>query len=260
VSEPVRISRHGAIGSIELARPEKFNAMSRAAMVAVREGLDSFERADSGVRAILIHARGPHFCAGADLDESREWCRNSALLREFLEYVHETFRRIEASAIPVVGACQGMALAGGLELLLVCDVVFAAQDARFGDQHVQYGLVPAWGGSQRLPREIGLRRSLDLMYSGRRIDADTALQWGLVHYVVPTDQLLETAMGYCTTLAARSRPGTSAMKELARGGLDGSLVAGLGLELNRVVETMTGPDVEEGLAAFEARRPPVFKA
>lgn len=260
MSRHVEVSQQGAIGFIELARPEKFNAISRAAMTGIREGLELFETAGSGVRAILIHARGQHFCTGADLDESKGMCADTAVLRQFLEYVHETFRRVEASPIPVIGACTGLALAGGLELLLACDVVIAAHDARFGDQHVQYGLVPAWGGSQRLPRQIGLRRSLDLMYSGRRIDADTALQWGLVNYVVQADKLLEFAMDYCMTLAARSRPGTSAMKDLARRGLEGSLDAGLEMELGRVVKTMAGSDVAEGLAAFDARRSPVFKA
>lgn len=250
----------GRVGVIQLSRPDKFNAIGEQAVDAIRAAVEAFEAPGSGVRVILINSSGPHFCTGADLDESRGRIADADKLRGFLERVHETLGRLESSPLPVVGACQGYALAGGLELLLACDVVIAARNARFGDQHVQYGLVPAWGGSQRLPRLIGLRRSLDLMYSGRWIDAETALGWGLVNQVTPDDTLVETALDYCHRLAARSRPGTSAMKALARQGLGTSLEAGLRMERERVMEAMAGPDVTEGLAAFEARREPSFKA
>ncbi|MES2999538.1 MAG: enoyl-CoA hydratase/isomerase family protein [Pseudomonadota bacterium] len=255
----VQVSRRGAVGVIELSRPDKFNSMSRAALTAMQEAMDTFEQPDSGVRVVLVQAQGKHFCTGADLEEFKAMRGDTATLEDFLHHVHRTLGRLETSALPVVAAAQGLALAGGLEMLLVCDIVFAASDARFGDQHVQYGLVPAWGASQRLPRQIGLRRSLDLMYSGRWIDAQTALQWGLVNYIAEDGKLLDAAMEYCDALAARSRPGVAAMKSLAREGLEGSLDAGLEMELNRVLEAMAGPDPAEGLAAFEARRTPVFK-
>lgn len=259
MSRHVEFSRRGPIGLIELARPGKFNAISRLAMADIREAMDAFEADDSGVRVVLLHAQGRNFCTGADLDESRSLCVDAPALHAFLIFVHETLRRLEDSPIPVVGACQGFALAGGLELLLACDVVIAARDARLGDQHVEYGLVPAWGGSQRLPRQVGLHRSLDLMYSGRRLDAETAMQWGLVSHVVETGQLLDFALDYCAKLAQRSRPGTSAMKVLARRGLESGLQDGLQMEIERVVEVMAGPDVAEGLAAFDQRRAPAFR-
>lgn len=258
MNEHVLFSQRGAVGVIELSRPEKFNAVSRQAMTGIAAALDSFESPDSGVRAVLLIAKGKHFCTGADLEEGSE--RSGEYLREFLSMVHETLARFESTAMPVVAACRGMALAGGLELLLACDVVFASDAALFGDQHVQYGLIPAWGATLRLPRRVGLGRSLDLMYSGRRIDAATALSWGLVNYVVADAQLEDAATKYCETLTTRSRPGLGAMKELARGGQEMSLSAGLQQEMNRVIETMAGPDAAEGLAAFKARRPPVFKA
>ena len=143
---------------------------------------------------------------------------------------HAVLRRFEASTLPVVAACQGLCLAGGLELMLACDVVFAARDARFGDQHAQFGLVPGWGGSQRLPRLVGLRRALDLFYSARWIDAETALQWGLVNHVVAPEALAAEALAYCKAIGARSRGGLATMKRLARVGLEGTLDAGLSIE------------------------------
>jgi enoyl-CoA hydratase len=169
-------------------------------------------------------------------------------------------KRLERSDLPVVAACQGLTLAGGSELMLACDIIFAAKDARFGDQHAQFGLIPGWGGSQRMPRIVGLRRGLDLFFSARWIDAATAEQWGLVNYVVEPDKLHEEALAYCTKIATRSRIGMATMKRLARQGLEGSSEVGLQLEEDLASAALLDDDVSEGLAAFEARRTPVFKA
>ena len=140
------------------------------------------------------------------------------------------------------------------------NVVFASSDFKIGDQHAQYGLVPGWGGSQRLPRIVGLRRALDLFFNARWIDAPTALAWGLVNYVVEPDKLADASMAYCTQLASRSRIGLATMKRLARQGLDRPLNEGLEMEQVQISRELLNDDVSEGLAAFEARRPPVFKA
>ncbi|SIT41725.1 Enoyl-CoA hydratase/isomerase [Paraburkholderia piptadeniae] len=250
--------RSGAVGIIELSRPEKFNAMSRAAFDSIAAAMDEFEHRDSGVRAVLIRAQGKNFCTGGDLDEARTMMKDTESLDGFLRHVGAVLERIEGSPLPVVTACQGLTLAGGLELTLCSDIVFAASDARFGDQHVQYGLVPAWGATQRLPRLVGIMRSLDLMYSGRWIDAATALEWDLVSYVVAADQLREESMKYCQTLAARSRPGLAAMKRLVRSGVQASLSQGLRIEREAVLESMRGSDPQEGIEAFLARRQPQF--
>ncbi|WP_326536617.1 enoyl-CoA hydratase/isomerase family protein [Pseudorhodoferax sp.] len=255
----VTASRHGAVGLIELTRPGKFNALSRPGFDAIGAALDDFTAPAAGVRAVLVCAQGPHFCTGGDLDEANA-LRADGGLDGFLRHVNATLLRLEQCPLPVVAACQGLVLAGGLELSLCCDIVLAAADARFGDQHVQYGLVPAWGATQRLPRRIGPLRAIDLMFSGRWVDAQTALQWGLVTQVVDPAQLREEALRCCTTLAARSRPGLAAMKRLARAAFALPLAEGLRLERETVVDTMAGPDPAEGLAAFQARRPPRFSA
>lgn len=246
------------VGIIELARPDKYNCLSSAMFLEIEQALEAFERVDSGVRAVLILAQGKHFCTGADLDEVERVRQDSLQLMSFIHRGHVVLRRLEESPLPVVAACQGLVLAGGSELMLACDVVFASRDCRIGDQHAQFGLIPGWGGSQRLPRLIGLRRALDLDFSARWIDADTALAWGLVNYVVDRERLHEEAHAYCQALTTRSRAGLAAMKQLARSGLKCSLREGLALEEETAVRALQGADVAEGLAAFKARRQPKF--
>ncbi len=256
---PLLVSRDGATGIIELARPDKFNCLSLAVLGAIEAAVDAFEQPGSGVRAILVRAQGKNFCTGADLEEVKGLRADIARLQELIGLGHRVLRRFEASDLPVVAVCQGLALAGGTELMLSCDVVFAASNARFGDQHAQFGLIPGWGGTQRFARIAGLRRSLDLLFSARWIDAATALQWGLVNYVVEPDQLDALALAYCAKLATRSRVGIANMKRLARQGLEGTLDAGLILEQMGAPAALQDEDVSEGLAAFEARRMPAFK-
>jgi enoyl-CoA hydratase len=254
------VSREGAVGVIELARPEKFNCLSLGVLAAIDAALDDFEAPGSGVRAILVRAQGRHFCTGADLEEVKGLRQSAAALRDFISRGHRVMKRLEKSDLPVVAACQGLALAGGSELMLSCDVIFMAKDAKVGDQHAQFGLVPGWGGTQRFPRVVGLRRSLDLMFSARWIEADTALAWGLANYVVEPDQLHAAAMAYCQKLTTRSREGLKIMKRLVRDGLEGQPLAGLTLEEQVVSVALLGEDVSEGLAAFEGKRAPQFKA
>ena len=259
-SPPVLVSQVGAVGIVELARPDKFNCLSTSVHAAILAALDSFEQPGSGVRAVFIRAQGKNFCTGADLEEVQLIRDDAAKLRKYISYCQSVLKRLEASELPVIAACQGLALAGGTELMLACDVVFAATDARFGDQHAQFGLIPGWGGSQRFPRTVGLRRSLDLFFSARWIDADTALQWGLVNYVVEPAALSNAALEYCAKLATRSRSGIASMKRLARQGLEGSLQSGLKMEEDLASIALMGADVSEGLAAFEARRAPAFQS
>jgi len=255
--QAVRIERHENIGIIELARPAKFNCLNRAVADGIAAALDQFEAAGD-VRAILIRAQGKHFCTGADLDEVMGLRKDKAAFGAFIARGHEVLDRLEASGFPVIAAVQGLCLAGGLELMMAADVAFAAEGARFGDQHAEYGLVPGWGSSQRLPRLIGLRRAMDLFYSHRWIDAETALDWGLVNNSPADEALDDAARAYCPPLTQKPRPGLAAMKRLARDGIDMSLTDGLALERDLAVDCLTGPEADEGLAAFRERRKPNF--
>lgn len=258
MTAPVITHIADGIGVIELARPETFNCLSTPTLRAIDEARAGFE-AGREVRAILIRAQGKHFCTGADLKEVKGILQSAAELDRFVALGQQVLMRLEASPLPVVAAVQGLCLAGGLELMLAADICIAAETAQFGDQHAQFGLLPGWGGSQRLTRVLGQRRALDLFFSARWMPAAEALAAGLVNKVEADDKLLEEAEAYGAGLAGRSRIGLAEMKRLARDGLELPLDAAMRLERDTAVHHLQRPDVAEGLAAFEAKRPPAFE-
>ena len=246
------------VGCMTLNRPDKFNCISTGLINGVDAAMDAFE-ADDTVRVILLTGGGKTFCTGADLDEVMAARQNKDNLAKFIGDIHGMLRRFEASPLPIVVAINGLTLAGGIEIMMACDVAFAGRNkAKIGDQHAQYGLIPGGGGTQRLPRLVGLRRALDLMFTNRWLDAHEAEKWGLVNYVVEDEALTDECFTYCRSLAKKSRAGLSAMKQWSRQGLEGSLSDGLTMEEELVVDGLLGPDVEEGLAAFQDRRVPNF--
>jgi enoyl-CoA hydratase/carnithine racemase len=257
MNAPIVSSIEGAIGIIELARPDKFNCLSQDAWRRIDQARAAFE-VDGRIRAILVSAQGKHFCTGADLDEVKGIRHDAAALQEFITGGLSVLDRLEASPLPVVAAVQGLCLAGGIELILGADVVFAARSAKLGDQHAQFGLVPGWGGSQRMTRMIGIRRALDLMFSARWLDAEEAQRFGLVNYVVDDDKLRHDALDYCARLGQKSPIGLAEMKRLARQGIEMRLHDGLALEAKASVQHLMSEHVTEGLCAFEARRKPKF--
>jgi enoyl-CoA hydratase len=257
VSGPVTRSVDGTTGIIELSRPEKFNCLSVEVHEAIDAARQAFE-ADPGVRAILLRAQGKHFCTGADLTRVKTAMKDADELDRFIACGMTVLSRLEASPLPVVAAVQGLCLAGGIELMLAADICLAGESAQFGDQHATFGLVPGWGGSQRLTRIIGLRRTLDLLYSARWMKAGEAHAVGLVNYVVPDEALHDEALAYCRTLGTRSRPGLAEMKRLARQGADMTLEQSMRLERDAAVRHLQGADAAEGVASFEERRTPRF--
>jgi enoyl-CoA hydratase len=254
----LRLERSGKVGIVELARPEKFNCLSGVLFADLTAALKAFE-ADEGVRVLLIRAQGKNFCTGADLPEVDAIRADRGAAYRFLKAGHDALLALEQSRLPVVCAVQGLALAGGLELVLACDVVFAGRSARLGDQHAQFGLFPGWGGSQRLPRLVGMRRALDLFFSARWLDAETAERWGLVNYVVEDANLGADALAYCAKLADRSGYAITKMKRLARDGAEQPLYGALHHEIDELVALLDTPDLAEGLDAFRQRRTPKFR-
>lgn len=250
----------GAVGLITINRADKFNCLSMAVHQGLQAALKAHEE-NSDVRVILLCSEGAHFCTGADLGEVHDKIasKDEQALKIFIELGHKTCSDFEQSSLPVIGAIQGLCLAGGLEISLGCDILFAAENTVFGDQHANYGLIPGWGGSQRLPRVVGFRRALDLMLSGRRIKAAEAKEWGMVSYLTSADDLRSQALEYCQTLASKSSDGLAMMKDLAYTGADLPLDSALVLEVNEAVKGLQSSDVAEGLAAFGERREPIFK-
>ena len=254
----VLVERADGVGVLTMNRAHRRNALSRGLLEALAGGLDGLE-ADRAVRCLLLRAAGDHFSAGADLDEVDAARATAAGLGAHERYGHRLFRRFEASRLPVVVAVQGYCLAGGLELMLSADVAIAAEGARIGDQHARFGLAPGWGSTQRLPRTVGMRRALDLMFSGRHLTGAEAEVIGLVNRAVPDDRLADEAMAYCRTIAAGNPDGLAFMKRMARRGAAMSLDDGLAMEEASAVRELMADNIGEGIAAFRERRTPTFE-
>jgi enoyl-CoA hydratase/carnithine racemase len=245
------------IARITLDRPAQLNAISP-------ELLEDLDRAcalvegDASVRAVTLTAAGRAFCAGADLRAVRELSPDAARWSAFMGLWHRVFDRIEALPVPVIAGVHGLTLAGGLELVLVADLVVADEAARLGDQHANFGLVAGGGGSQRLPRLIGARRAKELMLLGGWLTAAEALAWGLVNRVAPAGTVTAVVEEIAATLAAGSASANRTVKALVNRAFDAELGEGLALERRLVALHMRSADAAEGLRAFAEKRKPVF--
>ncbi|HEU4438954.1 MAG TPA: enoyl-CoA hydratase-related protein [Methylomirabilota bacterium] len=245
------------IARVVLDRPAQLNAISPALLEDLDRACQTIE-GDPGVRVVALTAAGRAFCAGADLKAVRELSPDPSRWSGFMRLWHRVFNRLEALPVPVIAGVQGLALAGGLELVLVADLVIAEETARLGDQHANFGLVAGGGGSQRLPRLIGARRAKELMLLGGWLGAAEARDWGLVNRVVPAGTLGAAVEEMATSLAAKSVGAARTVKALVNRAFDADLAGGLEMELHLVAAHMRSADAAEGLRAFAEKRAPVF--
>ena len=249
----VRLERDGAVAHAILDRPAQLNAISPELLRDLDSACDAVE-GDAGVRALAITGAGRAFCAGADLSAVQALAPDPERWRGFMDLWHRVFDRIERLPVPVVAGVHGLALAGGLELTMVCDLVVVDAEARLGDQHANFNLLAGGGGSQRLPRLIGARRAKELMLLGGWLEAQQALAWGLVNRVAPAGTVVDAALALARELAEKSVAASRATKLLIDRGLDVDLRTGLALEKRVVAEHMQGEDARAGLRAFAERR------
>ena len=251
---PIRLEVADGVATITLDRPEAMNAVTTALGVALEQALRSVGE-DPDVRVVLIRGAGGNFCAGGDFAEVQ---RLRAEGPQALEGLFTAFGAACAAVgeipQPVVAAVQGIAMAGGFELMQACDVVLVAHDARISDNHVNFGMVPGGGGSQRLPRLVGRQRALGLLLSGDRISGITAVGWGLAYRSFPPDTFEEQVDGFVTRLAGRRTDSLATIKRLVRDGLEGDLATGLRAEIAAVVDHITGEAGETSVAAFADRK------
>jgi enoyl-CoA hydratase/carnithine racemase len=247
----------GGVARITLNRPDRLNAISPELLEDLDRACAAVE-SDAGVRVVTLSAAGRTFCAGADLRAVKELSPDAQRWDGFMARWHRVFDRIEALPVPVIAGVHGLALAGGLELVLVADLVVAEEGARLGDQHANFGLVAGGGGSQRLPRLIGARRAKELMLLGGWLTAAQALAWGLVNRVVPAGTVSTAVEEMAGTLAAGSGSANRTVKALVNRAFDTDLGEGLALERRLVAQHMRSADAAEGLRAFAEKRKPVF--
>lgn len=242
---------------ITINRPP-MNALSRDTLIELETLLDRFETDDS-IGAVVITGSGDKtFSAGADISEFAEM-RERDTAEKISRRMNALFNRIERFPKPVIACVNGRALGGGNELQMACHLAIAADTAEFGLPEVRLGIMPGYGGTQRLPRLIGRRRALDLMLSGNRLSADTALEFGLINRVVPQVQLREEAIRWAEQLAAGPPIAMKGILDSAIRGSEYSLEQGLDIERENMLQAALSEDAVEGVAAFFSKRPAVFQ-
>ena len=256
--QPVRLDRRGAVGILTIDREDRVNALSRPTLYALgRLGRELVE--DASIRAIVVTGAGKKaFCAGADLKERRGMSNED--IRVQVGLYRSELGVLDRSPKPVVAAINGVALGGGLELALVCDLRVAVASAKLGLPETGLGIIPGAGGTQRLARVVGEGRAVEMICLGRRLSADEALAWGLVNRVVPDDaDLLDEVVAWLTPIAEGAPIAQAAALKAIRASFEVPLDRGLELESVYYDETLRSSDRLEALAAFAEKRKPAFK-
>ena len=257
--EFISTEQDGAVAVVTIDHPP-VNALSAGLLEELETELDRLDR-DGDTRAVVLRGAGEKaFVAGADISEFPSLRDSGPGPAEggSARGIQKLGARMDAADIPFVAAIHGWCLGGGLELAMACDVRVAAEDARLGQPEIKLGLIPGGGGTQRLPRLVGVGRALLLNVGGEPIDARTAYDWGLVERVVPRDELLDAALEIARTFAARSPHAVSVLRELARTTRDLSLEEGLRREAESFRRCLASEDGQEGVAAFLEKREPQF--
>jgi enoyl-CoA hydratase/carnithine racemase len=243
---------------LTLARADKLNPLDWGTVRELKDAVAKIEGMPDIV-AVVISGRGRSFSAGGDLEGYLRLYRQPDEFSAFLEDFFQMLNAIEASSKIYIAAINGVCVAGGLELLLACDLVIAATSARIGDGHLNFGQLPGAGGSQRLPRAIGLLRAKHLILTGNLLSADEAERIGLVSQVVPNEELDHAVDALVAGLGDKSRVGLRGVKHLTNLTLTIDLATGLKREIEFVHRyATTEPDAIEGLVAFKEKRKPVF--
>jgi len=256
--DPVRLHVDAGVATLTLDRPDSLNAASQAMMRSLESRLRAV-RDLPGLRAVIITGTGRAFCAGGDLKEFEAMLETGGTaLIETLRYNQGVIQMLEDLPVPVIGAANGIAVAGGLEILLCCDIVLAAEHARIGDGHTRHGIVPAGGSTVRLGERIGPSRAAQLLYTGDLLDAATLKDWGLVNDVVPGAQLMDRARELASRICQASPEVNRHIKALT-GQRSTARAERIQAELDRFAQHLGGADLARGLAAFRSKRPPVFQ-
>ncbi|RLP72695.1 enoyl-CoA hydratase/isomerase family protein [Mycetocola tolaasinivorans] len=252
-ADPVLLRVSEGIARITLNRPERLGAINRDSALAWREiAGEVTTRGD--VRAIVLDSVGPAFCAGGDVLEFAALARDGGTtIAELADVIHDGHRILTSAPIPIVTAVQGAVAGGGLGFMLVGDYVVAADSARFVSRYADIGLTPDCGVSTLLPEAIGMRRALELVLSDRSLDAQTALDWGLITEVVPGEDLANRALAVARHWAGGASLAFGQAKRLLRTGVGRSFQAGLDDEAHTIGAAFAGPESAERIAAFAAR-------
>ena len=248
------VETRGKIGIIRLSRPQALNALNAALIAELTQAVQAFE-AHAGIACMIVTGSEKAFAAGADIKEMAEKSYMDAFMGDFAA----DWDALSRARKPTVAAVAGFALGGGCELAMMCDMVIAADTARFGQPEIKLGVIPGIGGTQRLTRAVGKAKAMDLCLTGRMMDAAEAERAGLVARVVPAASLMNEAMKVAETIASMSLPALMIAKESLNRAFETTLAEGMKFERRVFHSLFATADQKEGMAAFVAKRPAKFE-
>jgi enoyl-CoA hydratase len=251
--EMILAETHGPTAVIRLNRPKALNALCDQLMAELAEALRGYD-ADDAIFSIILTGSEKAFAAGADIKEMKDRAFPDVYLNDFIAKweVVTTIRK------PVIAAVAGFALGGGCELAMMCDFILAAENAKFGQPEINLGVIPGAGGTQRLTRAVGKAKAMEMVLTGRFMDAAEAERAGLVSRIVPTEALMEEALKVGEKLASLSRPATAMAKEAVNRAFETTLAEGIRFERHLFHGLFATADQKEGMAAFAEKRPAQF--
>lgn len=253
--ETILLERRARVGLITLNRPKALNALCAQLVAELEQALNELE-ADADIGAIVVTGSERAFAAGADIKEMKDRTFIDVFTTDFIT---RGWERLAQCRKPTIAAVAGYALGGGCEIAMMCDIIIAAEDAKFGQPEITIGTIPGAGGTQRLARAVGKAKAMDLVLTGRMMDAAEAERSGLVARIVPADKLLDEALGIAAKIASFSLPSVLLAKEAVNQAFETGLAAGLKFERRLFHATFGTLDQKEGMTAFTEKRPPVFK-
>ncbi|MDJ0934607.1 MAG: enoyl-CoA hydratase [Kiloniellales bacterium] len=250
--ENILVEKRDAVGLITLNRPQALNALCAALIDELAEAVDDLE-ADEAIGAIVVTGSDKAFAAGADIKEMQDKSYMDVYKGDFIT---KGWERLSKTRKPTIAAVAGYALGGGCEVAMMCDMIIAADSAKFGQPEITIGTIPGSGGTQRLTRFVGKSKAMDLCLTGRMMDAEEAERAGLVARVVPADKLIEEALAVAGKIASLSGPAVMMAKEAVNRAYETTLSEGILFERRLFHSTFATQDQKEGMAAFAEKRPP----
>jgi enoyl-CoA hydratase len=251
----VKVEVKGRVGLLTLNRPQVLNALSNEVIDELSAAVRAFE-ADDGIGAMVLTGSQKAFAAGADIGAMSDWTYMDVYKSDYLGGNWDALRRTRK---PIIAAVSGYALGGGCELAMLCDFIIAAENAKFGQPEIKLGVIPGYGGTQRLPRAVGKAKAMDLVLTARMMDAAEAERAGLVSRVVPVDRLLDEALEAAATIASMPLPAVMMAKECVNRAFEASLDESLLFERRNFHALFATEDQKEGMRAFVEKRKPEFK-
>jgi len=253
--ECILTEQHGKTGVIRLNRPKQLNALNDALMDELGAALKAYD-ADENIGCIVITGSEKAFAAGADIAAMAKWSYMDVYKNDYITRNWEAIRSIRK---PVIGAVAGFALGGGCELAMMCDIIIAADTAKFGQPEIKIGVIPGAGGTQRLPRAVGKAKAMDMVLTARMMDAAEAERAGLVSRVVPAAELMDVVLAAAQTICEFSGPSVMMAKECVNRAYEGALSDGVQFERRVFHSLFATEDQKEGMDAFLNKRQAGFK-